>query len=243
MILTIITITKNNLRELKLTIESIQTQENLCCEINHIVIDGNSNDGTVEFLKSNNINFISESDRGIYDAFNKGLKIAKGDFISFLNSGDVYFDSTSLNKIIENLDIQLDVIWFKNEHKLKDKVLRVTKVPEWACRNFKIMPPHQATFLNAKSFKNRFYDINYRIAGDYDFFLKNLNLFRNGNFINKIVVTQYYGGISNSGIKSILKGNIEAYRSLKNNSKFPLFFLILKLSYKVYLRCIRTFFY
>ena len=243
MILSIITITKNNVLELKHTIKSIQSQKNFNFEIDHIVIDGNSSDGTLEFLKSKNIRFISESDKGIYDAFNKGLKIAKGDFISFLNSGDVYYESTTLFKVFENLNFESNVIWFKNEHKRKNKVLRQTIVPEWACKILKIMPPHQATFLNARLFKNIFYDIDFKIAGDYDFFLKNFNLFKNGKFINLIVVTQNYGGVSNNGINSKLKGNIEAYQSLKKYSKFPKLFLIIKLTYKIYLKCIQIFFY
>ena len=104
MILSIVTINYNNLKGLKNTVKSVQSQN--FRQFEHIIIDGGSSDGSYEFIIRNKelFNFfISEKDSGIYNAMNKGIQYCSGDYIVFLNSGDVFFSSYTLLQI--NFDI------------------------------------------------------------------------------------------------------------------------------------------
>lgn len=236
--LTIVTITKNNLQDLKKTIKSVELQNTPRDLFEHLIIDGNSQDGTVPFLKETKKFFISEEDSGIYDAFNKGIRNSHGDYIAFLNSGDVFADFEVINSYLNAIDSKKLIYWFNNVHmNSSGKIIRKTIVPKWAVTKLKIMPPHQSTLICRSFFNNNYYDSSLRIAGDYDFFLKNYKVFLEGNYINAVTINQFTGGISNNGFKSILKGNKEAYSSLRKYTKYPLFYMFLKLTYKFFLRC------
>ncbi|MEY2702436.1 MAG: hypothetical protein RLY43_1069, partial [Bacteroidota bacterium] len=96
-IISIVTINYNNLNGLINTVNSVFNQSNN--NFQYVIIDGNSTDGSKEFLQSlfhDNIKIISESDSGIYNAFNKGIQNSSGQYILFLNSGDVLYDSNSI---------------------------------------------------------------------------------------------------------------------------------------------------
>ena len=236
--LTIITITKNNINELKQTINSVNSQNTGKYLYEHLIIDGNSTDGTVLFLKSQNSTFISEEDNGIYDAFNKGVKNSNGTYITFLNSGDIFANSEVINCYLNSVNSNKYIYWFKNIHlDSTGNKIRTTIVPRWAVKFLKIMPPHQSTLIRRELFENNFYDTSFKIAGDYDFFLKNYNNFTRGIFINTNTIHQFIGGVSNNGIYSLINGNKEVYSSLKKYSNFPVFFLLIKLLYKFLLRC------
>lgn len=100
--LSIITVNYNDKVNLKKTIDSVKKQTfKIKTDYEFIVIDGKSTDGSIDLIKSENIvtKYICEKDKGIYDAMNKGIKIAKGDFITFLNAGDYYLDEKILEKI------------------------------------------------------------------------------------------------------------------------------------------------
>lgn len=236
--LTIITITKNNIDELKLTINSVKAQNTEKYLYEHLIIDGNSTDGTVIFLKSQKLTFISEEDNGIYDAFNKGVKNSSGTYITFLNSGDVFANPNVINCYLNSVKSKKNIYWFNNIHlNSAGNKIRTTIVPRWAVKFLKIMPPHQSTLIRRGLFQNNFYDTSFKISGDYDFFLKNYNDFTRGTFININTIHQFIGGVSNNGVYSLINGNKEAYYSLKKYSNFPVFFLLIKLLYKFLLRC------
>ena len=104
-IISVITVVKNGENVIKNCMESVKNQN--AKNIEHIIIDGKSDDDTVQIIKKNLMSytkFISELDTGLYDAMNKGLTIAKGEFIHFLNADDLYFESKSLKKVIKKLD-------------------------------------------------------------------------------------------------------------------------------------------
>src|SRR6476620_10717666 len=103
-LITVVTICYNNIAGLESTAHSLAQQEFRAFE--WIVIDGASRDGTVEYLQSmqRDCTWISESDRGIYDAMRKGLAIASGDYVLFLNAGDELVDSVSLSTLVPHLD-------------------------------------------------------------------------------------------------------------------------------------------
>lgn len=230
--LSVITICKDNLEELKITCESINSQI-YNGYIEHIIIDGGSSNHITDYLKKSNKRFISERDSGIYDAFNKGITFSKGQFICFLNSGDTYSSNNCIQLILDH--INYEIVWFCNKHIKTDKLIRVTWVPKWAVRYFKIMPPHQSTVFPRKFFNSSLYDKSFRVSGDFDLFLKNINFYLMGSMVNFNLVNQNVGGISNNGLASRLKSNKEALQSLSINSNFSYLYLFFKLLYKVFL--------
>ncbi|WP_373544556.1 glycosyltransferase [Chamaesiphon sp.] len=103
-LVSIVTISRNNYQSLFKTLESVKDQDYL--EIEHIIIDGDSNDGSKDLLElyshSKQYTYISEPDRGISSAFNKGLEKSNGDLIFFLNSGDIFFANNVVSEIVES---------------------------------------------------------------------------------------------------------------------------------------------
>ncbi len=194
--ISIVTITFNSKIDLVATIDSVQTQTFKNFE--HIIIDGESCDGTKDLFQLpiyNNLVFKSEKDNGIYDAMNKGLKLAKGDFIMMLNSGDSFYDINSLESIVNHIHKpdqiyygkalvqgQYGYSYFKpNENELD-------------IRYVKNIPIHQSILIPKKLF-NLTYDSTYKIAGDTEYLIR-LFQFNSPIFINENFVKFHLGGIS-----------------------------------------------
>ncbi|MCK9481219.1 MAG: glycosyltransferase [Bacteroidia bacterium] len=176
-LLSIITVTWNNLEGLKKTANSINTQT-ARNQIQWVVIDGKSNDGSVEFIKqhtSANDYWVSEKDRGLYDAMNKGLKAAKGTFLWFLNAGDVVFADNIvqlLNPYFANADLIFGEtmltlpdgsnIGTRSEHTTR-------KLPQHLTLQSMLggmIVNHQSVIVK-KSYCPEF-DLTWKIAADYD---------------------------------------------------------------------------
>lgn len=236
--LTIITITYNNVVGLVKTVRSVSSQRIHPSLFQHLIIDGKSNDGTIEFCEEENLQFFSEKDEGIYDAFNKGVQKAAGKFIVFLNAGDVFSDDSVVSNYLKVIETNKPIYWLKNVHiNNKGKITRETTVPYWAVKYLKIMPPHQATIFSRKLISNSLYIKDFNISGDFDWFIRNYDAYLEGEFQNRVVVNQEIGGISNNGLSSIVQGNKEALRSLRKHSKMPYLYLLIKITYKFILRC------
>ena len=171
---TIITVTYNCKNDIEETIKSVLNQdyENL----EYIVIDGNSNDGTVDVIKKyqNRISdFISEPDNGIYDAMNKGLKIATGQWINFMNSGDTFNNNHVVSDIFHNNReitnkkiIYGKTISVKNDGTVKETFVDINKLPDII--NWYQPYVHQSVFYNIDDKSDCLYDLRYRICADYD---------------------------------------------------------------------------
>ena len=170
-IISIITINYNNLDGLKKTYNSLFLQSNKF-NLEWIVIDGNSSDDSVAFLKSItpnfSYNFTSDCDYGIYDAMNKGIKKAKGHYLLFLNSGDVFYDSNSMSYIFNDIhDHHFDLIMYGFEHNNK---FRFPKPLLW--RFWSLPTSHQSIIYKRTLFNNNLYSLEYKLASDLDHFLK-----------------------------------------------------------------------
>ena len=200
--LSIITINYNNEIGLTNTINSVLNQS--FQDFEYIIIDGNSKDGSKDVILENinRINYwVSEPDNGVYNAMNKGILKAKGDYLLFLNSGDILLNNDVLYKVQLTFDSGFDVfcgnIYFENIEKV-----RFYKKAEDLnyYRLFKNGIPHPASFINKNLFlKYGLYDESLKIAADWDFFLK---IFVVGNSTyNKIdidISVFYMDGISNN---------------------------------------------
>ena len=208
--ISIITISFNSAKTIEATLNSVlnQTHKN----IQHIIIDGNSSDQSVQICKKfpHVSKIISEEDSGVYNAFNKGLEIANGDVVGFLNSDDTFYNNNSLKIIVDGFKKGIDAVHgnlkFYNH---KNKVVRnwISKPYEKGAFKKGWMPAHP-TFYCRKNIYNKYGNYNelFKIAGDFELMLrfietKNIKTM----FIDKNLVKMKAGGISNSGFISKIR--------------------------------------
>ncbi len=203
----------------------------------YIVIDGNSNDGTFEVIKkySSHIDHvISEPDKGIYDAMNKGIALANGEWIGFLHADDEFAKPTTLETIIaetSNANIIYGDLQYISKH-TPPKIIRY-----WQSENFKTsllkkgwMPPHPTLYIKKSLFDwigN--FNTNYKISADYDFILR---LFSSRNispkYLNEVFVNMRIGGASNKSLKNIFTKSYEDLKALQINNVGGLHSLFIK---------------
>lgn len=162
--ISVISVTYNNLSGLKKTVDSFISQGVNSCEL--IIVDGSSNDGTREFLaqiESPNIRFISEEDEGIYDAMNKGIKLAKYNFVVFMNAGDIFYNNNCLNTI-KKIVLEDAVYCFDNVCITESGVSK--KISSQLNNYFEMPTSHQSIIF--PMIKNLQYDLSYSLASDFD---------------------------------------------------------------------------
>lgn len=170
----IITVNYNNAVDLERTICSVRNQSRKDYE--YIVIDGGSTDGSVELIRKNihDISYwVSERDNGIYDAMNKGIAVAKGDYCLFLNSGDTFFDDNVLEKVscLLDKDIVCGNAMLTTGRNQPWTAPDVVDERFWRQRNSIC---HQSVFIRTSLLKNNPYDTSLKIVSDYKFFFYEL---------------------------------------------------------------------
>ncbi|MEZ4901461.1 MAG: glycosyltransferase family 2 protein [Spirosomataceae bacterium] len=225
---TIITVVFNGQKYLKETIESVisQTYKN----IEYIIIDGGSSDGTIDIIKEYEIYLSywqSESDKSMYDAINKGLSFSTGEFILILNSDDQLFHNTTIAKMAAYIQKEPNYLAYYGQIvKLKEN----KQIRKWGfqCSYNSLLfsqhcsfIPHPALFVNKIIAKNFTYNINYRYASDFDYILNLSKVF----FIKYIplpitLFREHPESITSSG-----KLNSERLEILKLNSLFKISFI------------------
>lgn len=188
--LSIVTINWNNAAGLERTIESLRSQSS--SQFEWIFVDGNSTDDSCQLAKAfarANDQVVSEPDTGIYNAMNKGARLAHGSHILFLNSGDVFADTKAIERINTDLQSQPDLIMYG--FKVRGKV----RMPKPAWRRFWSMPTsHQAMVLNRQILLAQPYDESYRFAADFEHFLRIYPGLRKAASIDHLlVVNEPYG--------------------------------------------------
>ena len=198
--LSIITINYNNREGLRKTIESVVAQTTR--EFEYIVIDGGSTDGSVDVIKefSDYIDYwVSEPDKGIYNAMNKGVKVAHGDYCQFLNSGDWLYDCNVVASFLKK-ENGTDIITGKTAH-INGKNIFICRSVD---KDISLIDlhirgiNHQSTFIKTSLCRNIPYDESYKICSDWKFFIESL-IINNCTFYVIEDVVAYYdlGGISN----------------------------------------------
>lgn len=245
--ISVITAVYNNKEMIRHALDSVseQTYKN----IEHIIIDGASTDGTKEIIESYSRLpgiFKSEPDGGIYDALNKGVKCATGDIICFLHADDVFANDDVLTQVVQTFETEnVDSLYGDLEYVSKEdttKVIRYWKSGAYTAKRLKWgwMPPHPAFFVKRDVYtQHGLFDTSYKIAADYDFILRVLGLKSISTvYLPAVLYKMRVGGISNRSVKTIIHKSLEDYRALKSNeigniltliyknlSKVPQFFL------------------
>lgn len=237
--ISIITIVYNNAQCIESCIKSVlgQTYSN----IEHIIIDGGSTDGTQEVINpyiSKLGYYISEKDKGLYNALNKGIKEATGDIIGILHSDDLFYDSNVIEKIVKSFkDSNADLIYANGQYVERENIKKIKRIYKSnpfkkQYLNFGWIPLHTTIFVKKEVFeKFGLYDESYTIASDYDI---SIRWFKKPEikkyFLNQWVVKMRLGGKSTSMNLQSKKSN-EDLRVIKNHNLlgyFTLFFKILR---------------
>jgi len=225
--ISIITVVLNNVNTIVDTINSVLCQKYK--NIEYIIIDGGSTDGTLSLLKSRRHQLsalVSEPDRGIYDAMNKGLKLANGDVIGFLNADDFYCNSEVISKVAR--EFELDSFLEANYADLiyVDKINTSKSIRYFKSSEFKQglflkgwCPPHP-TFFVRKSVYERYgnFNLKYNLASDVDIMMRFLEKYKIKSLYKpETWVKMRMGGVSNKNLKNIWLQNLEILNSINNN--------------------------
>ena len=198
------------------TIESIINQKNKNFEI--IVVDGDSKDGTAEeILKMKNIfsNYLIEKDKGIYDAMNKGINYASGNWTIFLNSGDTLFNSETIDYLLNEDLINYDIVF--GHTIVKNNNLEYLMYSNYFNNKCVQMPfCHQSSMVKTNILKSIKFNLNYRLSADFNFFYECLITNKSFFNLNKTISVVESGGVSDKQRQRVFSENIKI---LKNNGK------------------------
>ena len=229
--ISIITVCYNSEKTIEDTVKSVlsQTYE----DFEYLIIDGLSKDNTLNIIKKytddSRIRLISEKDKGLYDAMNKGIRLSTGDVIGIINSDDVLYDESVFQSVVDHFSTDTDIVYAdvlycdENLNNTIRNYISGEKKNDYWC------PAHPSMYVRKEVFeKLGLYDLRYRICADYDFMVRcNKNNIRY-RYVKQYYVKMRYGGASN-GIQGYLKNFKESYLVLKRNRvAFPLCCTVLR---------------
>ncbi len=222
--ISIITITFNSAKTIQRALDSVQSQTYK--DIEHIIVDGASTDGTKEIIeayakKHQNVRWKSEKDSGIYNAINKGIRMATGDVIGFLHSDDVFFSPDSIGQIAAALEREkVDVVYGDLQYCKGPKVVRRWKSNDFnpCALKYGWMPPHPTVYVRREVYQQvGEYDEWFRISADYDMMLRIFTAGYKSKYIPQVLVCMEVGGASNKNTQARLSKTQEDRVVLKKN--------------------------
>jgi glycosyltransferase involved in cell wall biosynthesis len=222
----IITVSYNSIRTIENTIKSVLSQSYQ--NIEYIIIDGSSTDGTIELIQSfgkSITKFISQPDNGIYEAINNGIKIATGDIIGILNSDDFFYDNFVIEKVVkEFVDNEIEAVigdvQFVDSNKIS-KIVRYYSSKKFNPQRFRFgfMPAHPSFYTRRELFNDLgYYKPEYKIAGDFELLIRFLYTNRiKYKYLEMPFVSMRTGGVSNKSFYSYYILNKEIVRACREN--------------------------
>ncbi len=210
--ISVITVCFNSEVSIEATIQSVISQDYK--KIEYIIIDGMSSDLTMKIVNKYRANIdivVSERDRGIYDAINKGIALANGDYIVLLNSNDVFYSTSTITNIVEvhqNIDCPISIsdVLYKDT---RGQLVRYYSAKFWKPFHLRLgfMPPHQGVVIRKDIFNSYGgYSLDYKIAADYEYLVR--ILLRNRleyKYSSEVRTIMSYGGVSSQGLASYKK--------------------------------------
>ncbi len=225
--ISVITAVLNDRAALLRTRQSVLSQRGV--DVQHVVVDGGSSDGVADLLAEwsadSELRFLSERDSGVYDAFNKGLRLADGEAIGFLNAGDVYRDEHVLSDVSSALaDPEADLVFGDIDITRSDSVSEIVRryrsagfQPQNLLRGF--MPPHPSMYAKRRLYSEvGVFRDEFRIAGDFEWSIRAFLKHRaRGKRLDRVFVRMPAGGLSNNGLSSVWQNTIEMHSALTMN--------------------------
>jgi len=226
----VVTVCLNAAATVRDAIDSVASQD--YPDIEHIVIDGGSTDGTLELLQSSNgriSRLVSEKDEGLYDAMNKGVGLCTGEVIGFLNADDLYSSGHVISKVAHCFEEpSIGACYGDLEYVARSDTSMVQR--RWISGEFRQglfaegwAPPHPAFFVRRLHFAaSGGFDLRFRVASDADLMMRLLEVARiKCAYIPEVFVKMRSGGASNQSLRNILRGNLEIWRALKSHGLRP----------------------
>ena len=228
MLLTIITVAFNSVETIRDTMESVLNQK--CKDYEYVVVDGASKDGTLEVIKeflprfNGRMRYVSEPDTGIYDAMNKGIRMAQGDVIGILNSDDFFADENVVGRLLESFEKnpQSDAVYanlYYVSQKKTDNIVR-----RWVTGHQKPFAkgwlPAHPTFYVKKTIYERcgLFNLDYRLAADFELMLRFVERYHiKLTYLPEFLVKMRLGGATNNSISNIIEQDKECVRAFKEN--------------------------
>ena len=260
--ISLITACYNSEATIRTTIESVLSQKGV--DIEYIVVDGGSTDGTVEILKDYenkflnlstvqpfNFRWLSEKDNGMYDAINKGIKMATGDIVGILNADDMFESDDTLAHVVEAFSsgevgsggvgervdcVYADIRFVKDDLQTTSRYYSAKHWKPWMLQWGK-MPPHPSVYIRRSLFgQYGLYKLGYDIAADYELLIRYLRMAKlKTRYLNECLVRMRMGGKSTRGWKSFKTLNKEIVRGNLENGYFCCFPMLLpKYLFKIF---------
>ena len=241
--ISIVTVCYNSAQTLGDTLVSVAGQTHP--DVEHIVVDGASTDGTPQILKQHRralARVVSEPDQGIYDAMNKGFAMATGEVIGTLNSDDLFAHPKVLEQVARTFDDPSvdacygDLVYVSRED--PDRIVRYWQSRPYTDGLFARgwMPPHPTFYIRRRAYERHgAFDLGYRLQSDFEFTLRLLAVHRlNAVYLPETLVKMRMGGVTNNRLTNVVKGNIEAYRACRSNGvNVTPFFILAKILSRV----------
>ena len=241
----IITVTYNSASTLRDTIESVLTQT--YTDIEYIIVDGLSKDNTINIIKeyeslfNGRMRWISEKDNGLYDAMNKGFKMATGDVIGIINSDDLFSEATAIEKVIQCFKEHPDVdavyadLYYVAQYDTS-KIVRHWISGEQRSFKYGWHPAHPTFYVKREVYKKYgLFDLDFKFAADFELMLRLIEKCHvKLAYLKEPLVRMRLGGTTSKNLTNIKKGNIECINAFKKNQLsvsclYPFFRLLPKI--------------
>ena len=237
--ISIITVTFNSEKTLRYTIESVLNQN--YDDIEYLIIDGGSTDSTLDIIKcyepkfEGKLHYISEPDKGIYDAMNKGILMATGNVVGFLNSDDLFIDKKVAEDIVSAFDTNTDAI-YANLYFVQstdvNQIVRIWKGSPYVSFKYGLCPAHPTFYVRREIYQQYGgFDLSFDVSADFELMLRLIEKVHiRTKYLDRYMIRMRMGGESTGNIKNILKGNKNIYKAFcKHGLSVSIFYPVYRL--------------